>query len=563
MCRHLAPHAHVELFVLYRCMPTFWESVKALWEIAPTQSVDRDIIERLAQSFPLPVFVIDKKQNRFVWASPGTLSLTGLPIEELLSVPASSYLTARFHPHETLLELLRGEVAQAELALTFKLGGAESRLLGYWMELKPGVYAMILQDVTELRQAQEELAQYAEELRQQIDALTELKESLQRANQELAESKEQLRLLAAVAAYTDNAVIITDAEGRAVWVNRGFERISGYTLDEVKGKIPGRLLQGADTDPDTVARIRERLKRKEPFVEEILNYSKDGRPYWLRLYITPLTNELNEVTHFIAIELDITEEKRRIQEMERQLEDIRNAQQYASRIFRRFLPSPEGLSAYFKEAQIWNAPLQGIGGDFYFFAPQRNQVIVALGDSTGHGAAAALISAYALTSLWRSTRTPVEHLPSLYQDLLEGVILSAESDKHHEGFELAILRYDPTQQRLEYIGAKRPLWVFRNGQLHEVRGMRSDINPSNIHMRPELQVMRLQPGDRLYLFSDGLTDQLNHEGKKFSAQRLRNFLQVNQYLPLSEQVALLQQAHEQWRGGVPQTDDILLLALQV
>lgn len=544
-------------------MPTFWESVKALWETAPTQSVDQSIIERLARSFPVPVFVIDRKQDRFVWASPGTLSLTGLTVQELLSMPASSYIAARFRPQETLLELLQTGMPQAELALTFEVGHEVARLLGYWIELKPDVYAMILQDVTELRQAQEELAQYAEELRQQIDALTELKESLQRANQELAESKEQLRLLAAVAAYTDNAVIITDAQGRAIWVNRGFERISGYTLSEVKGKIPGRLLQGPDTDPNTVARIREKLRQKEPFVEEILNYSKDGRPYWLRLYITPLTNELNEVTNFIAIELDITEEKRRIQEMERQLEDIRNAQQYASRIFRRFLPAPEGLGAYFKEAQVWNAPLQGIGGDFYFFAPQRNQIIVALGDSTGHGAAAALISAYALTSLWRSTRSPVEHLPSLYQDLLEGVILSAENDRHHEGFELAILRYDPTQQRLEYIGAKRPLWLFRGGQLHEIRGMRSDINPNNAHLRPELQVMRLQPGDRLYLFSDGLTDQLNSEGKKFSAQRLRSFLQVNQYLPLSEQITLLRQAHEQWRGSAPQTDDILLLALQV
>lgn len=262
-------------------------------------------------------------------------------------MPASSYIAARFRPQETLLELLRTGMPRAELALTFEVGHEVARLLGYWIELKPDVYAMILQDVTELRQAQEELAQYAEELRQQVDTLTELKESLQRANQELAESKEQLRLLAAVAAYTDNAVIITDAEGRVIWVNRGFERISGYTLSEAKGKIPGRLLQGPDTDPNTVARIREKLRQKEPFVEEILNYSKDGRPYWLRLYITPLTNELNEVTHFIAIELDITEEKRRIQEMERQLEDIRNAQQYASRIFRRFLPAPEGLGAYF------------------------------------------------------------------------------------------------------------------------------------------------------------------------------------------------------------------------
>lgn len=544
-------------------MATFWESVRALWETAPSHSIDKKLIEKLAQSFPIPVFVIDAKQDRFIWVSPGTLWLTGLSVQELLSIPARSYLEARFRPEGTLIGLLQEQLAEAEVALNFESAIETIQLVGYWIKLASDIYALILQDVTELRRAQEELAQYAEELRQQIDTLTELKESLEHANHELRESKEQLRLLAAVAAYTDNAVIITDAQGRAIWVNRGFERLTGYTLEEIRGQIPGRLLQGPETDPATVARIREKLKHKEPFVEEILNYSKDGRPYWLRLYITPLTNELNEVTHFMAVELDITEEKKRMQAMQRQLEDIRSAQQYAARIFKRFLPAPEGLKAYFAEVAVWNAPLQEIGGDFYFFAPQEAQVIIALGDSTGHGAAAALISAYALTSLWRSTRASVESLAELYQDLLEGVILSAEGEKHQEGFELALLRYEINTRRMEYIGARRPLWIFRGGQLNEIRGLRSDISPATSHLMPEVQMLRLQPGDTLYLFSDGLTDQLNKDGKKFSLQRLRSFLQVNQYLPLDEQLTLLREALEHWRGSTPQTDDILVLALRV
>jgi serine phosphatase RsbU (regulator of sigma subunit) len=67
----------------------------------------------------------------------------------------------------------------------------------------------------------------------------------------------------------------------------------------------------------------------------------------------------------------------------------------------------------------------------------------------------------------------------------------------------------------------------------------------------------------LYLFSDGVIDQLNPEGKKFSSNRLARFLEVNQYLDLSEQVALLKEAIAQWRGPAPQTDDILFLALEV
>ncbi|MCX8111709.1 MAG: SpoIIE family protein phosphatase [Bacteroidia bacterium] len=545
-------------------MPTLWENIKNAWgNSSAAQKLDPSLMEKLAQSFPMPVFVLDARQDKFLWVSSGALWLTKLSAGELFATPAISYLQSQFHPGDTIAGLIRERIPQAEVALTYEGNSQTAHLVGYWIELEPYIYALALQDVTELRIAQEELAQYAEELRQQVDTLTELKESLQRTNQQLSESKEQLRLLAAVAAFTDNAVIITDAEGRALWVNRGFERLTGYTLEEVKGKVPGRLLQGPDTDPNTVIRIREKLRHKEPFSEEILNYTKDGRPYWLRLYITPLTNELNEVTHFLAIELDITEEKNRMQEMERQLEDIRQAQLYASRIFKRFLPAPEGLKGYFSDVQIWNAPLHGVGGDFYFFAAQGTQVVLALGDSTGHGAAAALISAYALTSLWRGTREPVQALSALYEDLLEGVVLSGEGEMHTEGFELALLRYEPYTQRLEYLGAKRPLWIFRKGILDEVRGLRSDINPSTALVQPQIQTFRVQKGDRLYLFSDGVTSQLNPEGKKFSAQRLRSFLQVNQYLPLSEQIDLLRQALEQWRGGSPQTDDILIMALEV
>lgn len=542
-------------------MATFWEAVKALWNSPTDQGLPPKTIERLTKIFPLPMWVIDERRDRFIWVSTGTLWLTKLPVEELLAIPARHYLEAHFSPSETVMGLLREKIPQAEVSLTYR-GENPLYMLGYWMELEAGIYALILQDISELRRTQEELTQYTEELHQQVDALTELQQSLKRANEELAASREQLRLLAAVAAYTDNAVIITNAQGEILWVNRGFERISGYTLEEAKGKIPGRLLQGPDTDPATVTRIREKLRKKEPFTEEILNYTKDGRPYWVRLYITPIMNELNEVTHFIAIEMDITEEKRRMEATKQQLEDVLQAQNYASRIFKRFLPSIEQLRSYFSDAQVWNQPLHSLSGDFYFFAPQEGQVIVALGDSTGHGVSAALLSTYAITSLWRSTRTGIADLSELYRDLLEGVVLTSEREAHREGFELALLRYETATQRLEFLGAKRPLWIFREGHLHEIRGMRSDINPTTTSL-PELQSLRLQRGDRIYLFSDGLIDQIGMDGKKFGYQHLRSFLQVNQYLSLSEQVVFLKQAIQQWRGTLPQTDDILFLALEV
>ncbi len=543
-------------------MPTFWEAARTLMGIRAQATEVESLAKPLASVFPLPLFVIDTEEDRFVWVSPGTLQLTGLTPQELLQVPAYAFLQAHLVPFEPLQRLWYEQPAEAEVEASYRVGEEIRYVQGHWVRLEARYFALVLQDVTELRQAQEELAQYAEELSQQVETLTQLKQSLEKANEELRASREQLRLLAAVAAHTDNAVVITDAQGRAIWVNRGFERLTGYTLEEVKGQVPGKLLQGPGTDPETVARIREKLRQKEPFTEEILNYAKDGRPYWVRLYITPLTNELNEVTHFMAIELDITAEKARLQQLESQLQDIQEARRYAERIFRRFLRPIEGLKPYFREAVVWNAPVAGVGGDFYFYAPQEGSVLLALGDSTGHGAAAALLSVYALTSLWRSTRQPVHNLTELYEDLLEGLLTSGEGQAGAEGFELALLQYEPAAQRLVYLGARRPLWVFRGGQLHEVRGSRSDVSPTAT-IQPTPQSLRLQPGDRLYLFTDGLTDQLSPQGKKFTLARLTRLLEVNQYLSLPEQLTLLQEAHAQWRGSASQTDDILFLALEV
>ena len=545
-------------FVITFVMPTFWEAVALLTNRRNLEL--QEVATLLGNVFPDPVFVMDIDGDRFLWVSPGTISLWEIDLDKFQSLPAYEFFEANLVPFESLAALWAERRKQAKVEFQCRIGDKSYFLQGYWVHLKDSLFALLLRNVTELKLAHEELNVYAEELAQQVQNLTQLKEELKRANEALEAQREQLRLLAAVAAHTDNAVVITDAEGKVVWVNRGFEKLTGYTLEEVKGKIPGRILQGPDTDPQTVARIREKVRRKEAFVEEILNYTRDGTPYWLRLYITPLFDELNRLTHFMAIELDITEEKKRLSQLEEQLADIQEARSYADRIFRRFLRPVEGLRETLKDAQVWNVPLHGVGGDFYFYAPQEGGMFIALGDSTGHGVAAALLSVYALTSLWRASRQPIESLTDLYRELLEGITLSMTEGG--EGFELALLNYHRDTMRLEYMGAGRPLWIFRQGQFHEVRGIRSDVS-AQAQTIPTLQAVHLEPGDRLYLFSDGIIHQLNPEGKKFSASRLARFLQVNSYLPLNEQISLLQEALAQWRGGTPQTDDILFLALEV
>jgi methyl-accepting chemotaxis protein len=121
--------------------------------------------------------------------------------------------------------------------------------------------------------------------------------------------EEEAKILALVANETDNSVIITNANGLIEYVNDGFMKLTGYTLEDVIGKKPGELLQGRHTDAETKKRIREHLDAKTPFYEEILNYSKTGEPYWISLMINPVFDKNGELEKFISIQTNITKTK--------------------------------------------------------------------------------------------------------------------------------------------------------------------------------------------------------------------------------------------------------------
>lgn len=138
-------------------------------------------------------------------------------------------------------------------------------------------------------------------------------------------SREMQKMLSLVANETDNSVIITDPHGLVIYVNSGFERLTGYRLDEIKGKKPGQVLQGKDTDPDTVRRIREAVGARQPFYDEILNYTKHGEPYWVSLSVNPIFNDSGQLTNFISVQANVTSVKEMAVEFEEKIKAIGTA----------------------------------------------------------------------------------------------------------------------------------------------------------------------------------------------------------------------------------------------
>jgi methyl-accepting chemotaxis protein len=121
---------------------------------------------------------------------------------------------------------------------------------------------------------------------------------------------EETAILSLVANKTDNSVIITDSGGFIEWVNPGFVNLTGYHLDEIKGRKPGHFLQGEHTDKKTEQRIKEHIAARRPFYEEVLNYDKLGNPYWISIVVNPVFDKNGELHKFVAIQANINDSKK-------------------------------------------------------------------------------------------------------------------------------------------------------------------------------------------------------------------------------------------------------------
>ncbi|MEX1057012.1 MAG: PAS domain S-box protein [Natronospirillum sp.] len=145
---------------------------------------------------------------------------------------------------------------------------------------------------------------------------------------------EQSRLLHACLAQIKDVIIITEMDPldepgpRIVFANAGVERMTGYRPSELVGRSP-RILQGLGTERAALDRIRQALEARQPVKEVLINYRKNGDPYWNEIEIVPLNaRNLGEWEYFASVQRDITQTKQRELELQQsrvQLRRLNNA----------------------------------------------------------------------------------------------------------------------------------------------------------------------------------------------------------------------------------------------
>ncbi len=127
---------------------------------------------------------------------------------------------------------------------------------------------------------------------------------------ELREKNRELRKLSIVAGKADNAIVITDENGIAEWVNDGFVRLTGYSFEETVGHRPIDILHGQGTNRQMQQELVEAIASHRSFSGELMKYRKDGTPFWTQVTMTPIASEENDgEKKYIFIESDITPRK--------------------------------------------------------------------------------------------------------------------------------------------------------------------------------------------------------------------------------------------------------------
>jgi PAS domain S-box-containing protein len=165
------------------------------------------------------------------------------------------------------------------------------------------------------RDAFELVLEFHHELRDFVAGLTEVGAALTLANLPahalMPPQHLKAQILAKIAdrpqSITPPGLVVSDPGGLVEWISPGFTALCGYTIEEVRGKKLGPILQGEKTDRDTAERMRRAVHEHRPCHETILNYHKDGSPYWVEIAITPILDDAQQPLWLIARERELAD----------------------------------------------------------------------------------------------------------------------------------------------------------------------------------------------------------------------------------------------------------------
>jgi serine phosphatase RsbU (regulator of sigma subunit)/ligand-binding sensor domain-containing protein len=271
-----------------------------------------------------------------------------------------------------------------------------------------------------------------------------------------------------------------------------------------------------------------------------------------------LENKVSQRTEQLQVAYDQIEEKNL---------EITDSISYAKRIQEAILPPPDYFKKKMGESFVLYRPKDIVAGDFYWLNEIGDKILFAAADCTGHGVPGAMVSVVCNGALNRSVREFGLNEPAKILDKTREIVIETFSKSKtdvKDGMDVAVCSLDRKAGILEYSGANNSLYIIRNNEIEEVKSDRQPVGKYEFATDFTNHRIQVEKGMCVYLFSDGFADQFGGEkGKKFKYKPFKQVLVKIHKLPMEEQLKILNDEFDKWRGDFEQVDDICIIGIRL
>ena len=305
---------------------------------------------------------------------------------------------------------------------------------------------------------------------------------------------------------------------------------------------------------------------------------------YIRYRTTALEKTKRKLEHQVKIRTtEVIIQKEEIEKQKEIIElknkDVTDSLNYAKQIQEALLPTDEEIKAALPESFILFMPQHIVSGDFYWFSHAscnnehnvKDCILIAAADCTGHGVPGALMSMIGSTTLSEIVNEKKITLPGpILHALDNGIRTSLRQHKQdalsRDGMDIALCCSDYENMLLHFAGAQRPMYLFSEGQLEEIKGSKAPIGGYFVDEERTFtnNTIKIKKDDIIYMFSDGFIDQFGGEkNKKFLTKNFKSLLTDIHLQPMGLQKMVLKQTFLEWKGKNEQADDILIIGLKI
>lgn len=272
----------------------------------------------------------------------------------------------------------------------------------------------------------------------------------------------------------------------------------------------------------------------------------------------------------------------RVIELKNELLSTRNKEvhdsiSYAKYLQNAILPSRKLIKEHLKNSFVFYKPKDIVAGDFYWLElndSDKDLILFAAADCTGHGVPGAMVSVVCSNALNRAVKEFALKEPGKILDKVRELVIetfSKSEDKIKDGMDISICALNCKTEELQWAGANNPLWIMRKSndpnnefEFIEYKGNKQPVGETENSEPFTTHHIQLQKNDSFYLITDGYADQFGGEkGKKMKTTNFKKLLLSVQSKSMDEQYTILEQSFEEWRGVHEQVDDICVIGVRL